>query len=170
MGAAGALNDERFTPAKYVNAVRDVLGTIDLDPASCDVAQQTVKASRYFTIEDDGLQQEWHGQVFLNPPYYRALIAAFVAKLLADFKAGRVREAILVTNSDTSTKWWHDAFRSCSAICFTKSRIWFEHRSEAELPKPLFGSTFFYFGDDVPKFAGRFASIGCLSVPLRVGD
>ena len=165
MGRHGAQNDERYTPAKYVAAVRDVLGTIDLDPASCDIAQRTVRARRYYTKEHDGLKQPWHGAVFLNPPYYRALITAFIAKLLADFKAGRVTEAILLTNSDTSTRWWHEAFGSCSAACFTKSRIWFEHKSEGEPPKPLFGSTFFHFGDRPHQFAKVFSRHGCIIGP-----
>ncbi len=64
--------------------VRAVLGQIDLDPASCEFAQKRVKAKRYFTKQDDGLQQRWFGNVFLNPPYQMPAIEQFTDKLLEE--------------------------------------------------------------------------------------
>lgn len=60
---------EHFTPPPYVEAGRDTLEEIDLDPASCKRANdRIVKAKRFFTKRDNGFLQEWHGRVFLNPP------------------------------------------------------------------------------------------------------
>ena len=50
---------EWYSPAEIVTAARDVLGGIDLDPASCDVANAVVQASRIFTVADNGLEQPW---------------------------------------------------------------------------------------------------------------
>ena len=44
-------NDEWFTPTKYLQPVRKVLGGIDLDPATCCAAQARVKALRYYHSE-----------------------------------------------------------------------------------------------------------------------
>jgi hypothetical protein len=75
---------EWYTPAPYVEAAREVLGGIELDPASCAEAQETVKAARYYTLnydrtgesseqgafQADGLLRPWVARsVFLNPPY-----------------------------------------------------------------------------------------------------
>jgi DDE superfamily endonuclease len=46
---------EWYTPAEHVELVREVLGGIDLDPASNDKAQEVVRAAAYFTKADDGL-------------------------------------------------------------------------------------------------------------------
>ena len=42
---------EWYTPAELIDAARDVLGGIDLDPASSAIANETVKAERYFTVD-----------------------------------------------------------------------------------------------------------------------
>ena len=48
------------------------LGKFDLDPcAPLDRPWDT--ATNHFTIQDDGLKQEWHGRVWLNPPYGRGM-------------------------------------------------------------------------------------------------
>lgn len=67
-------DDEWYTPAQYIEAARKVLGTIDLDPASNDFANETVKATTYYTEETDGLAQEWYGNIWMNPPYSTALL------------------------------------------------------------------------------------------------
>ena len=46
---------EWYTPARYVDAARTVMGGIDLDPASSDHAQRTVRAAAYHMAEADGL-------------------------------------------------------------------------------------------------------------------
>jgi hypothetical protein len=53
-------HNEWYTPSRYVDAGRRVLGAIDLDPASCARANETVKASIYWTKADDGLKQPWN--------------------------------------------------------------------------------------------------------------
>lgn len=65
---------EWYTPAPYVEAARTVLERIDLDPASCAKANETIKAGQYFTVADDGLSKPWTingspASVFCNPPY-----------------------------------------------------------------------------------------------------
>lgn len=60
---------EWFTPPKIIELVREVMGSIDLDPCSCEEANKTVQASRFFTKEDDGLLRDWMGpNIFVNPP------------------------------------------------------------------------------------------------------
>ena len=141
--AIGTGEFEWYTPSEFVEAARDVMGGIDLDPASSDIAQRTVKADVYFTETDDGLTQEWRGRVWLNPPYSN--IEPFVAKLIAEHQAGRVTEAILLTHNFSDTRWFHQALRAAGAFCLTAGRIRFED-PDGNLASPTNGQTFFYFG------------------------
>jgi len=61
--------NEWYTPPDLIGKARRVLGGFDLDPASCAEADATVQAARYLTEADDGLAHQWHGRIWLNPPY-----------------------------------------------------------------------------------------------------
>lgn len=53
-----SVSNEWYTPVLYVEAARRVMGSIDLDPASCPFANETVRASHYFTTDDNGLVRQ----------------------------------------------------------------------------------------------------------------
>jgi ParB-like chromosome segregation protein Spo0J len=151
---------EWYTPAKYIEPAREVLGDIDLDPASCMIAQKTVQARRFFTIDDDGLKQEWHGRVWMNPPYARGMITEFTGKLVSEYKAGRVTSAIMVVHSTTDTSWFQAAAHVASAICFTDGRTPFEKPDATPPGSGTLGSAFFYFGPNADRFAEVFGQFG----------
>ena len=157
---------EWYTPPEYLERVRAVLGSIDLDPASSKVAQKTVKANRYFTKMEDALNREWHGRIFMNPPYYRDLLPRFAEKLLREFRDGRVCEAIALVHSLTDPSWFHDLAGCASAICFTRGRIAFVS-PYGEANAPVHGSAFFYLGPCPAKFIEEFGAIGLIVLPVR---
>jgi phage N-6-adenine-methyltransferase len=149
---------EWYTPPEFIEAARQVMGGIDLDPASNDLAQEVVRASTYHTAETDGLAQEWTGRVWLNPPYAAGEIDRFISKLVAEHTAGRVTEAVLLVHSRTDTAWFHEA-ASAAAICFTRGRVRFQ-RPDGSGDAPPIGSAFLYFGDNPGRFVAAFGSMG----------
>jgi phage N-6-adenine-methyltransferase len=145
---------------------RVVLGAFDVDPASNKEAQKYVKAKKFYSIEDDGLKQEWHGRIWLNPPY--ANMEEFVEKLVKEIDAGRVTSAIMLTHNYTDTKWFHLAVSRCSAICFTSGRVKFWNPN-GKVAQPTQGQCFFYFGSNPEKFAEIFDEFGRIVYPAPIG-
>ena len=167
-GTFGTGENEWFTPIQYIDAARDVMGGIDLDPATHPVAQRRIKAKTFYTAGDNGLSRPWHGRVWLNPPYAQPLIADFVDKLVEEYAAGRVEQAIMLTHNYTDSAWFHAAATSAALICFTRGRVKFLDPNGSECA-PTQGQPFFYFGQASKQFATVFRSFGFIVEPYRRG-
>lgn len=65
---------EHYTPPEIIEATHATMGGIDLDPASSEIANRTVKARRFFSAASNGFLLPWSdptntpSRVFLNPP------------------------------------------------------------------------------------------------------
>lgn len=150
--------DEWYTPAEYIEAARFVMGEIDLDPATCESAQETVQAQAYYTKQDNGLAQPWAGRVWLNPPYSTPAIRHFVSKLIDEHDKGNVTEAVILTNNSSDTGWFHDLLSRYPA-CFTRGRVQFWRPNHEDFGARQ-GQTLFYLGRNVDLFKQVFSQFG----------
>src|SRR5258708_17152650 len=103
--------NEWYTPARYIEAAREVMGGIDLDLASCEFANHVVQAAHFYTQETNGLMHPWYGRVWLNPPYGKTMqgggsnLEYFTRHLVDHYQCGNVTEAILLIPANTATTW-----------------------------------------------------------------
>ncbi len=160
-------NNEWYTPPAIVEAARVAMDGIDVDPASCEVANKTVNASVFFSAADDGLSQEWHGNVFLNPPYATPLVGQFAEAVSAKYDLGEIAQACVLVNNATETVWFQRVLQSASAVCFLKSRVRFLDPSGAASGAPLQGQAVLYLGAHPDRFAQSFEVFGCVLVPVQ---
>ena len=160
----GKDSDAWYTPAQYLESAREVLGGFDLDPFSSESANEVVQASRYFTVEDDALTLEWHAEtLWMNPPYSRSVCAPAVDRLVREFEARRVENAIALTNNATDTKWFKTLAGAGAAVCFTDHRIAFWNEDGKPLTGNTRGQTFTLLTRSdlvVERFAEEFAKHG----------
>ena len=143
-------NNEWYTRPEIIELAREVLGNIDLDPASNDIAQQWVNASTFYTEETNGIDKPWLGNVWCNPPYSTALLKRFTKKFLEEFKNGNMKEGIMLTNSGTDTAWNSPLQQGVQV--YTNGRISFLQPDLTERGKPGRGQCFTYFGPNPKKF------------------
>jgi len=157
--------NEWYTPPGIVEAARAAMGSIDLDPASCETAQANVRARRYFTIKDDGLSKKWQGNVWLNPPYGKDVIGLFASKVAAERE--RYKQAVILVNNATETAWFNEIASVASAICFLRGRVKFLDKSGKPANTPVQGQAVLYIGMDVSKFCEAFACMGLIVMVCR---
>lgn len=158
------MSNEWYTPAKYIEAARAVLGEIDLDPASCVFANQVVRARQFYTIADNGLMHPWHGRIWLNPPYgktqqgHASNPEYFTRYLLEQYQCGNVTEAILLIPANTATLWFDALWQY--PVCFPRFCIRFYNEQQKSSNGISFGSCFVYLGPHEQRFSEVFQHFG----------
>jgi hypothetical protein len=168
---ASSNRDDWRTPTKYIESVRQVLGAIDLDPASSDDANQVVKAFNYFDKELDGLAQLWYGRLFCNPPYGKtsdgkSMQGQFAAKLVEEYESGNVEQAILLVNLYYGYDWF-GPLRD-RPMCLVDHRIAFTNADTGEEgDEAKASSVFVYFGKNPTRFYTIFSQFGYCCRPTK---
>jgi hypothetical protein len=153
---------EYYTPLEYTDAARRVFGgQIDLDPASCfEANSKFVKATKFFTKEQDGLSQEWAGNVWCNPPYGGGA-QAFCERALLEYQAGKISAAIFLLNGHSNGSSWFVPLWDFP-LCFTSKRIRFhvpQGAPDADAG-PTANSVIVYIGANENKFRDEFKALG----------
>lgn len=152
---------EYFTPIEIVEAARELMGTIDLDPASSVLVNRRIKASYIYTKEDDGLSHDWFGNVWLNHPFSRKNNPLWIAKLVEEHLAVDM-QICCITFAATSEKWFQPLLKYPQ--CFLSPRTNY-YLPDGSLKKGVTkGSVVTYLGDDVLRFTEVFNNFGVVKI------
>ncbi len=106
---------EWYTPPEIFDSLNMVF---DLDPCSSGKGKTFVPAKKYLTVEDDGLNQDWVGTAFVNPPY-----GPQTEKWMR--KLAEHGDGMGLIFARTDVKWFHDVGIKADLVCFVKGRIKF---------------------------------------------
>lgn len=188
------------TPGAIVDAAREVMGGIELDPASAEWANRRVGAVRYFTVEDDGLSLGWQARtVWLNHPFSAGEEACqvdrskckkkicsergyhidhripdnadWIERLVGDYKIGCFEQACCITYACTSEAW----FKPLQAYpqCYLSPRTNY-YLPDGTLTKGVpKGSVVTYLGPNVGRFyrvMERVYQLGKVQFPASMFD
>lgn len=112
-------SDDWSTPVDFYNKLNTEFN-FDFDPCP-------LKSS------EDGLQKDWIGNIFINPPYSN--IKAFLEKGLEELKKGNAKILVYLVPARTDTRWFHDYVYNKAEIRFVKGRLKFgESKNSAPFP------------------------------------
>jgi phage N-6-adenine-methyltransferase len=163
--------DSWCTPPEYIELARELLGGIEVDPASNEHAQRVVKAERYYTKDNDGKAQSWRcttGGLWLNPPYSRGLCEEFSGLWVArreEYVHRNGGGGLLLVNNASDTVWCQHVMQHSTAALYPKGRLAFIDPLTGE---PVKGNdrsqALFYAGPKLPAFARLFGHLGTISI------
>lgn len=122
--------DQWATPQDFYDKLNSEFH-FNLDPCA---DESNHKCKRYFTKEQDGLQQNWGGyRVFCNPPYGRD-IGKWVEKAYLESKKPNTLVVMLI-HARTDTRWFHNWIYGKAEIRFIKGRLKFgDSKNSAPFP------------------------------------
>ena len=83
---------------------------------------ENAKCSRYFSPIDDGLEQDWTGVCWCNPPYGRE-IGKWVKKAYISAIEGAT--VVMLLPARTDTRWFHDYIYHKAEVRFRRGRLKF---------------------------------------------
>jgi site-specific DNA-methyltransferase (adenine-specific) len=107
-----------------------------LDPCATSVS---AKCNKFFTVDEDGLKQDWSkDRVFVNPPYGRE-IGKWVKKSYESSLGGAL--VVMLIPSRTDTRWWHDYIQDKAEVRFVKGRLKFVNLDSPE-PRKMSSAPF----------------------------
>lgn len=149
---------EYYTPNFIIEAARLTMGNIDLDPASSEQANKTVKAEVFYTVEDDSLNRAWFNNVWLNHPFGRGANKLWIDKLISEYKQKNIYQACCITYACTSEKWFQPLFDY--PMCFLSPRTNYYLPDGSILKGVTKGSVVTYLGPHKDQFFNYFSKLG----------
>lgn len=99
----------------------------DLDPCS-SLTQPWIISRKAYTIEQDGLKNNWFGTVYCNPPYGQNV------GLWANKMAQHSNGVMLIFARLETSAWFDNIFNTADGFLFIRGRIVF-HKPDGSLPK-----------------------------------
>ena len=125
LAATSSAWDNWATPQEVLDRLYPIFGGIfDLDPCAPRSGRPRVRAHQQFTADDDGLTHEWHGTVYMNPPYGRD-IPRWTAKAKAETVLGRASPVVGLVPARTDTRWWHGDIAGVADAWLIRGRLSF---------------------------------------------
>jgi hypothetical protein len=103
-GSRLSTSDEYRTP-DWLFRARDARFRFELDVAA---ARWNAQCSRFFTKADNALVQLWPGRCWLNPPYSRGHLLAFIGEAREQVRQGPAELVDCLVPSATSERWFQE--------------------------------------------------------------
>lgn len=137
-----------------------------LDPCSTD---ENHLCNKYYTIKDNGLAQDWSGEiVYVNPPYGNVL-KDWVKKCHDEYMNNNTTVVMLIP-ARTDTIAQHEyIFKKASIVCFIRGRLKFANKfiPKDKITSAPFPSQIVIYTDHVRHNVWKFLSEIGVVIPVH---
>lgn len=145
-------SNEWYTPAYIFEAIGL---EFDLDVASPIDGPRHVPARQFMTPKDDGLASEWHGLVWMNPPFgHQSTKRNWLGRF---FDHGN---GVALLPDRTSAPWWQEFAPRADAVLFIAPKVRFERPDGSLGEQPGSGTTLFAAGPEAAAALINAMSLG----------
>lgn len=103
-----------------------MLGIFDLDPCACPKPRPWATAREHIALPEDGLNAEWEGRIWMNPPYSN--VDAWMCKM-----SEHSGMALLFARTETET-WQKWVWPFAHGVLFIAGRLYFCFPDGSEAP------------------------------------
>jgi phage N-6-adenine-methyltransferase len=156
---------EWYSPVNLVEAARTAMGSIDLDPATNEGNHTNAKA--FYTKNTNGLDKDWNGNVWLNPPYGNGF-AAWMHKVNSECASGRTNQIICLIPVRTNAGWFQSLGGLGISLCFPRSIKFIDGSTMLQsTTAAMMPNVIVYVGNKHREFAEAFREFG---VVVRVSN
>ncbi|MDB9247412.1 DNA N-6-adenine-methyltransferase [Halorubrum ezzemoulense] len=162
------------TPKWVWQPLAETLGGFDLDPASGAEEEPiayvrvqlptdehpygtAVREEGVTTWYGDGLEEGWHGDVWLNPPYGRQHNPRWAQKVSEEVERGALDTLTALVPASTSTNWFQDHYANADLLTFIDQRISFDGSGS---DSASFASVIATFGDVPTAYVDALGELG----------
>jgi phage N-6-adenine-methyltransferase len=151
-GVSGFIDDRETTPEFFAELDKEFHFTLDVAASAANA-----KCERFYTVEDNGLEQEWTGSVWCNPPY--SDLKSWVNEAWDQWEGkgyDLTSIVMLVPGNRTEQGWWQDYVepaRDSGGVLttrFIRGRLRFLHPGENAIrmnDRPPFGCVLLVWRD-----------------------
>jgi len=165
------------TPHSVVSCVKALLGTIDLDAASDEDANDLLQATAFFSKENSGLDKPWTGRnIFVNPPGGildgKSATKLFWEKAVREYLNSQGEKEILFLAFSMEIL---QVSQSCEMsamdfpFCIPRKRLHFWHPEEPNAKAPTHGNAIILLSNDpitILRFKEIFSLLGKVVIPM----
>lgn len=134
----GDKNDSWTTPEAIFSTLNNEFA-FTLDVAA---SKENALCPRFYTQEDNALQQPWGSMNWCNPPY--SIVTEFIDKAILE--AVRGCTTVFLVLAKTETRWFKKAWQNAREIRFITGRIKFGHPDKLVKNSPTYGSVIIVIG------------------------
>lgn len=164
---------EYGTPQHIADLARECMGGIDLDPASSEIFNRTIRATYFLTQAQNGLRYKWSianqpSKVWLNPPYSKTAGKSnqeiWAKHLERQYHAGNVDQACLLIRAALGYNWFENLWR-LYPTCVLRDRLCFVKPDGSTDGQAKYANAVLYFGRNYRNFIDVFGKFGRILLP-----